>query len=105
MGALESKTAQLPSVEIVKPSEILGRSTVESIQSGLYHGTLATVRSLAACVTEEHFARERPVILGTGGFGRLFEDEQLFDAFVRARADRVAAGGRLSRWGRTSAVQ
>jgi type III pantothenate kinase len=82
MAALESKTAQLPSVEIVKPSEVLGRSTVESIQSGLYHGTLATVRSLAAFVTEEHFAHEKPVMLGTGGFGRLFQGEQLFDAFV-----------------------
>jgi type III pantothenate kinase len=82
MAALESKTAQLPSVEIVKPSEVLGRSTVESIQSGLYYGTLATVRSLAAFVTEEHFAREKPVMLGTGGFGRLFQGEQLFDAFV-----------------------
>ena len=82
MAALESKTAQLPSVEIVKPSEVLGRSTVESIQSGLYYGTLATVRSLAAFVTAEHFAREKPVMLGTGGFGRLFQGEQLFDAFV-----------------------
>ena len=82
MAALESKTAQLPSVEIVKPSEVLGRSTVESIQSGLYYGTLATVRSLAAIVTEEHFKREKPVMLGTGGFGRLFQGEQLFDAFV-----------------------
>lgn len=82
MAALESKTAQLPSVEIVKPSEVLGRSTVESIQSGLYYGTLATVRSLAAFVTEEHFAHEKPVMLGTGGFGRLFQGEQLFDAFV-----------------------
>lgn len=82
MAALESKTAQLPAVEIVKPSEVLGRSMVESIQSGLYHGTLATVRSLASIVTEQHFAREKPVILGTGGFGRLFEEEQLFDAFV-----------------------
>jgi type III pantothenate kinase len=82
MAALESKTAQLPSVEIVKPSEVLGRSTVESIQSGLYHGTLATVRSLAAIVTEEHFAHEKPVILGTGGFGRLFQNEHLFDAFI-----------------------
>ena len=82
MAALESKTAQLPSVEIVKPSEVLGRSTVESIQSGLYYGTLATVRSLAAFVTEEHFAHEKPVMLGTGGFGRLFQNERLFDAFV-----------------------
>src|SRR6201998_3289135 len=47
MSALASKSARLPAVEIVKPPEVLGRSTVESIQSGLYYGTLATVRSLA----------------------------------------------------------
>jgi type III pantothenate kinase len=82
MAALESKTARLPAVEITRPSEVLGRSIVESIQSGLYYGTLATVRSLAASVTKEHFAREQPVIIGTGGFGRLFEEEHLFDVFL-----------------------
>lgn len=82
MAALESKTARLPAVEIIRPPEILGRSTVESIQSGLYYGTLATMQSLAASVTQEHFAKEQPVIVGTGGFGRLFEEERLFDAFV-----------------------
>jgi type III pantothenate kinase len=103
MAALESKTAQLPAVEIVKPSEVLGRSTVESIQSGLYYGTLATVRSLAAIVTEEHFAHGKPVILGTGGFGRLFQNEQLFDAFVPELAliglRRAVELSRLSRAG------
>lgn len=82
MSALESKTARLPSVEILRPPEVLGRTTIESIQSGLYYGTLATVRSLAASVTERHFPKERPLLVGTGGFGRLFEAEQLFDAFV-----------------------
>ncbi len=82
MAALESRTARLPAVEIIRPSEVLGRSTVESIQSGLYYGTLAAVRSLAASVTKEHFAREQPLIIGTGGFGRLFEEEDLFDVFV-----------------------
>jgi type III pantothenate kinase len=82
MAALESNTARLPMVEIIRPSEVLGRSTVESIQSGLYYGTLATVRSLAASVTKEHFATEQPVIVATGGFGRLFEAECLFDVFV-----------------------
>jgi hypothetical protein len=33
-------------------------------------------------VTQEHFAKEPPFIAGTGGFGRLFEHEHLFDAFV-----------------------
>jgi type III pantothenate kinase len=82
MSALDSNTARLPAVEIVRPAEILGRSTVESIQSGLYYGTLATVRSLIASVTEQHFAEHQPVVLGTGGFGRLFEDEKLFDEFL-----------------------
>ena len=82
MGMLESKTARLPAVEIVRPSEVLGRSAVESIQSGLYHGTLATVRSLAALITEEQFPNEKPLVVATGGYGRLFETERLFDAFV-----------------------
>jgi type III pantothenate kinase len=82
MAALESRTARLPTVEIIRPSEVLGRSTVESIQSGLYFGTLATVQSLAASVTKEHFAKEQPFIVGTGAFGRLFEEEKLFDEFL-----------------------
>lgn len=80
MAALESQTARLPSVEIIRPVEVLGRSTVESIQSGLYFGTLATVRSLATAVARERFADDPPLIVGTGGFGRLFEKENLFDA-------------------------
>ena len=82
MEALETKTARLPNVEIVRPGEVLGRSMVESIQSGLYFGTLATVQSLAASVTRAHFAGEPPLIVGTGGFGRLFDGERLFDEFV-----------------------
>ncbi|MEO8594832.1 MAG: type III pantothenate kinase [Candidatus Solibacter sp.] len=82
MAALESQTARLPVVEIVRPAEVLGRSIVDSIQSGLYYGTLATVRSLIALVTEEHFPHDQPLIIGTGPFGRLFEEERLFDAFI-----------------------
>src|SRR5579864_3658879 len=82
MAMLESKTARLPAVEIIRPAEVLGRSSVESIQSGLYHGTLGAVRSLAGMITADHFANDRPVVLGTGGYGRMFEREQFFDAFV-----------------------
>jgi len=82
MAALESNTARLPPVEIVRPAEVLGRSTIESIQSGLYYGALATVRSLVGSVAQQYFAESKPVAIGTGGFGRLFEEEHLFDAFV-----------------------
>jgi type III pantothenate kinase len=82
MAALESNTARLPVVEIARPSEVLGRSIIESIQSGLYYGTLATVRSLIASVAEQYFSKRKPVVLGTGGLGRLFEEEELFDEFL-----------------------
>jgi len=82
MAALESHTARLPIVEIVRPAEVLGRSIVDSIQSGLYYGTLATVRSLIERVTDEHFPTDTPVVVGTGGFGSLYQSEKLFDAFV-----------------------
>lgn len=82
MTALDSHTARLQAVEIVRPAALLGRSTVESIQSGLYYGTLATVRFLAGSIAKEHFAGERAFIVGTGGFGRLFTDENLFDDYV-----------------------
>jgi type III pantothenate kinase len=72
----------LPAVEICRPATVLGRSTVESIQSGLFHGTLATVRTLAGAIAEEQFNGRTPVVLGTGGFGRLFAQEKLFDAFI-----------------------
>jgi type III pantothenate kinase len=82
MAALESQTSRLPAVEIVRPAHVLGRSTVESIQSGLYYGTLAAVQTLIVFVTKEQFPKEPPLIVGTGGFGRLFEKERLFDEFV-----------------------
>lgn len=82
MEALESKTAKLPSVEIVSMHEALGRSTVESIQSGLYYGHVGTVREISSRIQKECFDNERPLIIGTGGFANLFEKEKIFDAVL-----------------------
>ena len=79
MEALEKNTARLPTVEIVQPSELIGRSTVESIQSGLYFGNRAIVRELTREIRLQTFADASPAIIGTGGFVRLFERESLFD--------------------------
>lgn len=80
--ALETKTAQLPSVEIKPPKSVLGRSTVESIQAGLYWSNVGMVRELVMRIADEVFSGERPVVLGTGGFAHLFNREKLFDAVV-----------------------
>jgi type III pantothenate kinase len=82
MEALEEKTAKLPSVEIVAVQEALGRSTVESIQSGLYFGQIGMVRELKERITQEVFGGEKPLVIGTGGFSTLFEKAGLFDHVV-----------------------
>ena len=82
MEALEKNTARLPTVEIVPPAELIGRSTVECIQSGLYFGNRAMVRSLTREIREQAFGNEPAVVIGTGGFSRLFEREDLFDAVL-----------------------
>lgn len=79
MESLENQTAKLPSVEIIQMKEALGRSTVESIQSGLYFGHLGTMRELISRMSNECFAGEKPFVIGTGGFSSLFEKEKIFD--------------------------
>jgi len=81
MEALESGTARLPVVEIVKPQELMPKSTVESIQSGLYFGHLAMARELGRQIREQCFRKGDSITLGTGGFGRIFDKEKAFDVF------------------------
>ena len=79
---LAGRTAKLPSVEIMRPAAALGRSTVESIQSGVYHGHVGAIRRLVDEISRETFANEPRSVIGTGGFARLFEAEGLFDEIV-----------------------
>jgi type III pantothenate kinase len=79
---LAGKTAKLPTVEIVRPGVALGRSTIESIQSGVYHGHAGAIRRLVDEITREAFSDAKPMIIGTGGFARLLEPEKLFDDIV-----------------------
>lgn len=78
MTSLEANTSKLPTVEIVSPKETLGRSTVESIQSGLYWGHLGAVKEMIANLSKECF-ETKPTIIGTGGFTHLFRKENIFD--------------------------
>lgn len=93
MEALEAQTAKLPAVEIVTVTEVIGRSTVESIQSGLYFGHLAMVKEVTQRIKKEHFDNKNTVIIGTGGFSRLFEKENVFDALI---PDLVLMGLKIS---------
>lgn len=88
MEALELRTAKLPPVEIVRvdSAQVLGRSTVESIQSGLYYGTIGMVKEFKDRLINDCFeggqGENQPVFIATGGFSGLFEKAGLFDVVV-----------------------
>ncbi len=84
MEALESRTAKLPPVEIVPTPTILGRSTIESIQAGLYFGTIGSIKEMKERLAKEAFDNgdEKPFVVATGGFSGLFDKAGLFDAIV-----------------------
>lgn len=68
LEALYSEAAALRSVELVKPRSVIGRSTVESIQSGVLYGFAAQVDGLAERILDE--LGSAPVI-ATGGLAGL----------------------------------
>ena len=82
METLEQRTAKLPSVEIKPVRSAVGKTTVESIQSGLYWSNVGMVRELSQRISEEVFKDEAPLIVATGGFAHLFDREALFDHVV-----------------------
>ena len=85
MQALEKQTAKLPSVEIKKPESIIGKSTVESIQSGLYFGQLKMIEGMFESIIKEKnwsTPESRPLLIGTGGFSSMFETTNLFDEII-----------------------
>lgn len=82
MEALQSKTAKLSSVEIIYPQTVIGRSSMESVQSGLYYGQLGAVREVIERLTREIFGNHQPIIIGTGGFVHLFEKENIFSVII-----------------------
>lgn len=63
--ALASGTARLPRVPLAEPRRAIGRTTAESIQSGLMHGYLGAIQTLVERAREE-IGLACPVI-ATGG--------------------------------------
>ena len=82
MKALQAQTAKLPSVEIVKTQQAIGRSTIESIQVGLYLSAMGTIREVIQRIQQNLFAGRTVAVVATGGFAHLFAEEQAFSAIV-----------------------
>ncbi len=68
--ALERAAAKLPKVDIKKPPQVIGKNTIDAIQSGIYWGYVGLIEGLIEKITEEMGAK--PFVLATGGLAPLF---------------------------------
>ena len=69
--ALHDAAAQLPRIAIKKPDVVVGKNTVEAMQSGIFYGYIGLIDGLVRRIKSES-SREFTVI-GTGGVASLFE--------------------------------
>lgn len=82
MEALKNNTAKLMEVDIEVSSSYIGRTTRESIQSGLYYGQLGAIKEIVAGYNQELFHHDQSVVVGTGGFSGLYKEKLIFDALI-----------------------
>ena len=68
--ALSSGTAKLPSIELVVPPKVIGRTTVCNIQSGVLYGFIGSVEKIVSAMKAEIGCPEAKVI-ATGGMAHM----------------------------------
>lgn len=80
--ALATGTSKLPNVEITRPQNACGKSTIEAIQSGIFWGNLGAIKEITREFKKELFKDSEPFVIGTGGFVKNFEGFSVFDEII-----------------------
>jgi type III pantothenate kinase len=71
--ALFQRAARLPKVDVRKPCEVIGRTTVSAMESGLYYGYIGLVEGLVRRITQE--LGGHAVCVATGGLASVISSE------------------------------
>lgn len=72
--SLTKGAAMLPSIEIKKPSTILAKETITSMQAGLVYGAIGQAEYIVQKIKEESGYGDA-VVVATGGLGRIIANE------------------------------
>ena len=87
MQALHAAAARLPRVAIARPAHVIGKGTVEAMQSGVFWGYVALIEGLIARIKADY--AEPMMVVATGGVASLFEGStesiDLFDPDLTLR--------------------
>jgi type III pantothenate kinase len=71
--ALFERTSKLPRVEILKPRKIIGKNTIQSMQSGIFFGYVGLVDEIVRRMKRE--VKSNPKVIATGGLADLIASE------------------------------
>ena len=72
---LHEVAAQLPEIELDFPKHILGKTTTESIQSGIMNGVVAMIEGLVQKLKKEVFENKEIIVVSSGGLSAVFEGQ------------------------------
>ena len=72
VDALAARAARLFKVELVEPRSVIGKTTVEALQSGLVYGFASQVDGMVARISKE--LGSQPIVIATGGLSHLMYD-------------------------------
>ncbi|MBU6339722.1 MAG: type III pantothenate kinase [Rickettsiales bacterium] len=72
LKALHDMTAKLPKISVKKQNHVIGKNTVEAMNSGVYFGYISLVEGMIKRIEEEHGHKTIRII--TGGLAEIFKD-------------------------------
>jgi type III pantothenate kinase len=91
--ALFQRAARLPRVDVRKPPSVVGRTTVTSMQSGLFFGYVSMVDGIVARMRAEIDGGDRALCVATGGLAEMIAADTT--TIQRVEPDLTLTGLRL----------
>jgi type III pantothenate kinase len=67
---LHTLSSKLPSVQIASPDQVLGRNTVEALESGVFYSIVEAIDGIVGRLIDE-WAPDNPLVIATGGLAEL----------------------------------
>ncbi|NDE90421.1 MAG: type III pantothenate kinase [Alphaproteobacteria bacterium] len=75
LQALHMAAAKLPRVNVDRPEKVIGTTTIEAMQSGVYWGYIGLIEGLIARIRSEYETanKKQMTVIATGGLSPLFQ--------------------------------